>query len=102
MSSITLVRIVRPERVVYHGRNILEDKVVTVGVEIVGDDGRKVTLAFDGRYDRDCETYCTEREEYMTYNDCPIITDMPGGESVQSGPVEDVVAVLRAALNNLI
>jgi hypothetical protein len=101
MSSIKLVRFVTPETMIYHGRRIMNEVVGAVGIEITDDDGRKVTVAFDGRYDRTDNVNGETREEYMTYIDCPVITDGPDGSTVQSGPVEDVVAVLRAALNAL-
>jgi hypothetical protein len=101
MSKITLVRLVTVEPVVWHGKVMLEDRVEKVGIKIVDDDGRAVTLAFDGRCDRTNESGGWEREEYGAYSDCPIMTEMPDGNRVQSGPVEDIVVALRDALNAL-
>jgi hypothetical protein len=99
MSKITLTRIVKPTIVRDGGRVYVEDKVETLVVHFVDDDGQTVSIGFDGRaekYADGCRGMV--REEYSELSDCPVID----ADRQQSGPVSDPVAVLRAALNTMV
>jgi hypothetical protein len=80
----------------------------SIGVEFVGPDGRRVSIAFDGRCDRDNLGGGISLEEYFTYSDCPVMVYPadsgdcadPAERGKQSGVVSDLQAMqlLRDAL----
>jgi hypothetical protein len=100
MSEVTLIRTVKPTAVLRDGKTVVVEDVTGLSVLFTDDDGRKVSLAFDGR--ATCTDEWTERVEvYQLYSDCPIIRDLPDGEREQSGPTDRVIRLLREALLDL-
>ena len=96
MSRIRLVQ-TRTARVVCDGgRNYVQDTIDSVGVEFRGPDGRAVSVAFDGRCDREGTSCGHVHETFGTYSDCPVID----AHDKQSGPVGELQAMrfLRDAL----
>jgi hypothetical protein len=97
MSKVTLTRRLRGLR---DGADLTGESVETVVVHFVDDDGRTVTLAFDGRFD--CVNKGGERvETYQVLSDCPVIRDNAVGQHEQSGPTARVISELRNALADL-
>jgi hypothetical protein len=96
MSKIQLSRIVELQLVRRDGNDCVEQVVRGIGVNFTGPDGRTVSLAFDGRFDRENHVCGMVNETYAPYGDCPVIN----GDGVQSGPMPDVQAMrfLRDAL----
>jgi hypothetical protein len=96
MSKIQLRRIVETKLVRRNGNDCIEQVVRGVGVSFTGPDGRVVSLAFDGRCDRENHVCDMVSETYETYADCPVID----ADERQSGPMPDIQAmrVLRDAL----
>jgi hypothetical protein len=66
----------------------------SVAVKFVGDDGRSVSIAFDGRCGWVCDGNVIH-ETYASYADCPVYS----GDTA-SGPVTDLqsMRILRDAL----
>lgn len=78
-----------------------KDRDYTAAVAFTDLDGKVVSLAFDGRYDRHSSGGCRDnyhRMTYGTYSDCPVMADE--GDMKDSDPI-DVIRNLRDALNNL-
>jgi len=74
--------------------------VETVVIHFVDDDGRTVSLAFDGRFD--CVDDGRDRiETYQVLSDCPVIRDNAVGQREQSGPTARVIRELTKALVDL-
>jgi hypothetical protein len=97
MSKVTLTRRLRGLR---DGADLVGATVETVVIHFVDDDGRTVSLAFDGRFD--CVDDCRDRvETYQILSDCPVIRDNAVGQREQSGPTSRVITELRNALNDL-
>jgi hypothetical protein len=71
----------------------------TVAVSFKDDDGKVVSLAFDGRPDIDDQWGNMTALTYGVYSDCPVIT----GDNEHKGCSDPVVVMrnLRDALNNL-
>jgi len=99
MSNIKLFRVVEPH-VDCEGR--VRDEVHTVCVAFDGDDGRQVTLAFDGRYNVAARDGRIRQEEYYLYSDCPVMSNDPGNSRMRSGPTREALRVLRDALTRLL
>jgi hypothetical protein len=96
MTKIQLHRNVETKLVRRDGNDCVEQVVRGVSVSFVGPDGRTVSLGFDGRFDREDDSFGSVSETYAPYGDCPVIN----GDGVQSGPMPDVQAMrfLRDAL----
>jgi hypothetical protein len=94
------MRVVKPTAVLRDGKTVVVEDVTGLSVLFTDDDGRKVSLAFDGR--ATCTDEYGERVEvYQLYTDCPVIRDLPGGGHEQSGPDDRVIRLLRDALLDL-
>jgi len=97
MSKVTLTRRLRGIR---GGADLTGETVETVVIHFVDDDGRTVSLFFDG--DFDCVNKGRERTEtYRVSSDCPVIRDNAVGKREQSGPTARVISELRNALVDL-
>jgi hypothetical protein len=97
MSKVTLTRRLRGLR---DGADLTNVTVETVVIHFVDDDGRTVTMAFDGRFDYVDD--CNDRiETYQILSDCPVIRDNSVGQRVQSGPTARVIRELSNALVDL-
>jgi hypothetical protein len=98
MTKIRLTRVVKPVLVITEGDCRIDQKAKTVAVTFEGRDGKTVSLAFDGRCDRDSAGGSMVRETYVPYADCPVMTFL--GEN---GPATDGAALraLRDALNEM-
>ena len=96
MTKIQLTRTVETKLVRRNGADCIEQIVRDISVSFAGPDGRAVSLAFDGRYDREADACGMIRETYGTYADCPVID----ASDRQSGPMPDIQAMrfLRDAL----
>ncbi len=97
MSKVTLTRVLSGLR---DGADLVDVTVKTVVIHFVDDDGRTVSLAFDGRFD----TIDNGRERIETYqvlSDCPVIRYFPTGRTEQSGPTARVISELKNALVDL-
>ncbi|MHC4301008.1 MAG: hypothetical protein ACYS7Y_27350 [Planctomycetota bacterium] len=95
MTKIQLTRIVKPVLVITEGDCRIDQKAKTVAVTFEGPNGDVISVAFDGRCDRDSAGGSMVRETYELYRDCPIMA----GDGDQ-GPMQDVetLRVLRDAL----
>jgi hypothetical protein len=91
-----LVRIAKSEVCREGSRLYVDQRVTHVNVSFEGPDGRVVSVAFDGRCERDGLIDGSVCEGYGTFRDCPVID----GDDRQSGPVSDLQAmrILRDAL----
>ena len=98
MADIKLFRVVEPH-VDCEGR--ISDDVHSLFVTFEGDDGRKVTLAFDGRYNIAERSGRMRQEKYYLYSDCPVMSDESDG-CIRSGPTNQALRVLRDALTELL
>lgn len=100
MSDITLMRIVKPTAVCVDGATVVVENVKGLSVLFTDDNGRKVSLAFDGR-SVNTDEFGERTEVYGLDRDCPVIRDLPDGTAEQSGPERRVIRVLSNALLEL-
>jgi hypothetical protein len=79
MQNVKLIRIVTPKASIVDGKTCIEDEVRDLRVQFTDDDGRVVSMVFDGNADcTDGAFNGTKREVYSLHPEVTIMQEVPG------------------------